>query len=302
MVIDILRDDPKALASLALTAQSWSPRSRKYLHKTLKLRHCGSHIYPASEVIKATALLELPAIMEFAQELILKEYYWKNAGPEWDEDPDDKASNFARILQKITEQCTNVRLLTIDHISWGLIPTSLNNRKCFSNAFPYITSLIIKKGVFTSPEEFLTFLNALPPLSRLTIDDDAVYTSPLRSHGSRQGSGALTFETKPNLSLLQELVVTNGTGDEKRPLQTIVNAFAEQGCSVKTLDLSGAWMPTRFASGFSSCVPQLLGTVSGSLTTLRLHLDTYDRSWPLVFSLRGKWLYEYFGADFDVQC
>lgn len=127
MVIDLLRDDPKALASLALTAQSWSPGSRKYLHKTLKLRHIDCIIYPAREVIRAKALLKLPEIMELAQELVLEEYYWRYAGPEWDEDPDDLKSNFANILTDITEKCTNVRLLTIDYISWGLLAASLNN-------------------------------------------------------------------------------------------------------------------------------------------------------------------------------
>lgn len=121
MVIDLLRDDPKALASLALTAHSWSPRSRKYLHKILKLRHKDGIIHPASEAIRAKALLELPAIIEFAQELVLKEY----RGSEWDGDPDDRDGNRVRILHKITEQCTNARLLTIDDISWGL--NSLHN-------------------------------------------------------------------------------------------------------------------------------------------------------------------------------
>lgn len=134
--------------------------------------------------------------------------------------------------------------------------------------------------MFTSPEEFLTLLNALPPLSRLTINDSLdVYTSPITSHYSRQ-KNALTFETKLNLSLLQELIITRGSGHERQPLRALVNAFAAQACSVKILDILGYWSALGpYDAGredFSRYVAGLLGVASGSLTTLRLHFPAYD--------------------------
>lgn len=148
----------------------------------------------------------------------------------------------------------------------------------FCQAFPHITSLIIKQGVFNSSQEFLTLLNALPPLSRLTINDTDIYTVPKTSHDSRQ-STALTLETKLNLSLLQELVVVNGSGYKDRPLRAIENAFTEQVCSIKVLDISGRWLlydgwdEVEFC--FIACVTRLLGVVGGSLTTLRLHFPAH---------------------------
>lgn len=275
MVIDLVRDDAKALASLSLTSHNWSPRSRRYLHKTLKIRCYGPVVYPFSELNRAKALLKLPKLMEFAQELVLEDYDYEPQERYWSENvDDDDDSNDAGLLRYIIKRCTNVRLLTFENLSGGLLSNAPNNIPWPSQAFSHITSLTINNATFNYPAELLALLHTLPPLSRLTVNDEVTYVMYMEDERPNQ-TRALTLGSTTNLALLQELVVTEGTGIKHHALYTIADAFAEHGCSLKKLEISGY----TFSSDLSVSVARIFRSANNSLTMFRIHCPAFHEPW-----------------------